>query len=711
MSPRVRVSFALAVAVLAGYLALAAVAVGAGLLSSIGERERDVLVQVVGSQAAYLVVAGLLVLGGLAGLVGLFFARYLLPLPRMAAQTRLMATVISEQRLPPTGPAELVDLAAAVNELADRHQAVAEGVEARVLAANADLATERNRFATLMSELTLPVLVCNLEGQILLYNAAARDLLGGSEAGADAGVGGYVGLGRSVFGVIDRSLVAHALDRIRSGSATAPSATTTRGGLLLRVRVAPVGGEGEGMTGFVLTVEDLTGRTAARERQSALSRTLIEGTRASLASIRAAVETVLDYPDMDAPRQRRFAEVIQDEAHRLSVRIDAAATADHITDRSLIEDVLDRDLLAAAAARLRRDPAVPVSVMDPVGELWLTVDGYCVVGAVADLVRLLRERLDVAAVQLDVHPSGTADERYAALDVRWQGNPLTPADLTVWTGQQPVHALLEQHAAEAWCGHDDAGAFVRILLPCADAPTPASPPARPATPPIGGRPEFYDFELFRAVQGESDWDERALGALAYTVFDTETTGLHAAEGDEIISIGAVRVVGGRLLRGETFEQLVDPRRSIPAASQAIHGISARMVRGQPIIEEVLPRFARFAEDTVLVGHEVGFDLEFLQTKQDRAGVQFGQPTLDTMLLSAVVHAEHPDHSLEAIASRLGVSIIGRHTALGDAIVTGEILVRLLGLLEQRGLRTLGEVRAAARRTALARRSAAIYPSG
>ena len=89
---------------------------------------------------------------------------------------------------------------------------------------------------------------------------------------------------------------------------------------------------------------------------------------------------------------------------------------------------------------------------------------------------------DVAAVQLDVHPSGTAG-RYAALDVRWQGDPLTPADLTVWTGQQPVHALLERHAAEAWCGHDDAGAFVRVLLPCADAPRrlaarPARDPAR-----------------------------------------------------------------------------------------------------------------------------------------------------------------------------------------------------------------------------------------
>lgn len=221
-------------------------------------------------------------------------------------------------------------------------------------------------------------------------------------------------------------------------------------------------------------------------------------------------------------------------------------------------------------------------------------------------------------------------------------------------------------------------------------------------------PQFYDFDLFRVVQGGSEWDERPLADLAFTVFDTETTGLHPTAGDEIISIGAVRVVNRRLLRSETFEQLVDPRRDIPPASYAIHGISADMVRGQPVIEAVLPAFARFAEDTVLVGHEVGFDLQFLRLKEHAAGVRFTQPALDTMLLSAVLHADDVGHSFEAVAGRLGVSIVGRHTALGDAIVTGEVLIRLLGLLEQRGLRTLGEVRVAARRTAHGRRSAAIY---
>ena len=71
------------------------------------------------------------------------------------------------------------------------------------------------------------------------------------------------------------------------------------------------------------------------------------------------------------------------------------------------------------------------------------------------------------------------------------------------------------------------------------------------------------------------------------VFDTETTGLDPAAGDEIISIGAVRIVNNRLLRFETYEQLIDPGRPIVAMSQTIHGISNKMLRGQPTVDKVL----------------------------------------------------------------------------------------------------------------------------
>jgi DNA polymerase-3 subunit epsilon len=69
-----------------------------------------------------------------------------------------------------------------------------------------------------------------------------------------------------------------------------------------------------------------------------------------------------------------------------------------------------------------------------------------------------------------------------------------------------------------------------------------------------------------------------------------------------------------------------------------------------------------------------------------------------LLLSAVVHPNHQDHRLEAIAERLGVNVTGRHTALGDALVTGEIFLRLIPLLAQQGIVTLAQALDASRET-------------
>jgi len=89
-------------------------------------------------------------------------------------------------------------------------------------------------------------------------------------------------------------------------------------------------------------------------------------------------------------------------------------------------------------------------------------------------------------------------------------------------------------------------------------------------------------------------------------------------------------------------------------------------------------------------------------KEAATGVRFTQPVLDTLMLSAVVHPQQDEHRLEAIAERLGVNVIGRHTALGDAIVTGEIFLKLVPLLAAQGITTLKDAREASQTTAYAR---------
>jgi DNA polymerase-3 subunit epsilon len=689
------------------YVVLACATLAVLVWSGLAPAERESLGEALGSQTATLVLGGVMALGGLVVVLAYVLGRYPATAGRLAADTRLLLGANPDHRLDPAGPAELRELAAAVNELAER-RSVAEGEVAReVSAARADVEQERNRLAALMADLDVAVIVCSLGGRVLLYNAAARSLLSDDPA---------LGLGRSVFGVVDRALVTHALDRVRDGSAQADMSTALRDGQLLHVHLTPVRDMAGDVSGFVLVLEDLTSRQQTTGRRDALFRELIETTRASLASIRAAVETVLDYPDMDPEQHSQFVEIVREESQRLGSQVEdwVAESAAYLRADWLLTDMRGEDLLTVLGREVEREDGVATSVESGADELWVRVDSHAIARAAVRLVARLRDQCSARELTLSLTGAG----RHAALEIRWTGRPPDAAQFKAWLDEPltggaagTVQEVIERHDGEIWfSGGPDGSAYVRLLLPLTEV---VPQPEAPAGLEIGGRPELYDinlydFDLFDLPEESLAWQDRRLSDIAYTVFDTETTGFHPAEGDEIVSVGAVRVVNGRLLRHETFERLVDPRRSVPARSVAVHGITADMLRGQPTMDLVLPVFARFAEDTVLVGHNVGFDMSFLRLKEAQTGVRFTQPVLDTLLLDAALHPDHEHHSLEAIAARLGVGVVGRHTALGDALVTGEVFLLLLTLLQERGIGTLGEALAAARATYQARLDARLY---
>lgn len=213
---------------------------------------------------------------------------------------------------------------------------------------------------------------------------------------------------------------------------------------------------------------------------------------------------------------------------------------------------------------------------------------------------------------------------------------------------------------------------------------------------IAPRPEFYDFGLFSTTL-ESPLLDRALDALPITVFDLETTGLKPSQGDEIVQIAGIRVAQGRVIAAETFDRLVNPGRSIPMASTRIHGITNEMVANHPPIDLALKDFETFAMDSTLAAHNAAFDMKCLSMKAAQTATRFDHPVLDTLLLSMLLNPAQTDHSLDALCRRFSVKIEGRHTALGDAQATAEVLIKFLPLLQERGLSTLRDVIAACSR--------------
>jgi DNA polymerase-3 subunit epsilon len=649
---------------------------------------------------------------------------------RLMEKVKLLSAATQSQQIEAAqdSPA-MARLTQAINALAAERDRWRSDVQAQVAQANQSLQQERNRLAALMSELNQSVVVCNLDGRIVLFNHRARlqfkRMPGGACGVPDAsGAGGaeWVGIGRSIYAVLDRALLAHSLDNIRQRMARGASQPTTQfltstaSGQLLRVHMAPVrsGSEvaegGTDIHGFVLTLDNVTHSFEEDTRRDQLLLDLTEGSRASLANVQAAVE-MLALDDLAPEMRTKFLCVVREEVGAMGQRITDLLARSHETlkTRWPLENMLGVDLLHAAqrhmAAHCGRD--VVLDAVDP--QVWLKVDSFALLQALTYLASRLFDEFDVRFVQLRLGCSPEAGKVH--LDLVWTGQAMSTETVMSWE-LDPMHLVAERnpltvrdvmdrHGGVIWFERERSRhqAFFRMVLPMARAQEGTE---SAQLLPNDSRPEYYDFDLFQMSQGDHALDDRPLRSLIYTVFDTETTGLNPSQGDEIIQIGATRIVNGKLLRQDAFEQLIDPGRSIPAASIPIHGITPAMVQGQPRIGQVLPSFHAYASDTVLVAHNAAFDMKFLQLKERSTGLRFDQPVLDTLLLSAVIHPHQDSHHLEAIAQRMNITVLGRHTALGDALVTAEVFLRMIPLLAEMGILTLGQAREAAQKTYHAR---------
>jgi len=180
---------------------------------------------------------------------------------------------------------------------------------------------------------------------------------------------------------------------------------------------------------------------------------------------------------------------------------------------------------------------------------------------------------------------------------------------------------------------------------------------------------------------------------SYVVMDLETTGLDPTK-DRVVSVGAFRVVGGRVRLGEVFSELCNPGRDIPVESIMVHAIVPDMVRDARNAWEVFEDFLAFVGTDILVAHYAAFDVYILNlAMKARAGFALQNLVLDTvdmcrnMLLRPDpygVYADFKKCSLDRLAEIYDLEVPERHTALGDALTTALIFQRFLHKMEQDG---------------------------
>ena len=558
----------------------------------------------------------------------------------------------------------------------------------------------RTRLETVLRDLHDGVMICTLDHQVLLYNKRALDILH---------VTGTVGLDRPLFETLAARPFRHALTRVvarhqsarhidhADGLSVMVIGGTVDGRHMIKGRMSlMLDDTGKTPVGYVMTFEDVTNDLSAslwRERAMFDIRSDLKG-RLERLTKKAAPH------GLDADIEAVTAEIDRYETLALDV-LAGAWPMSAVFSTTLFDCIVERN---------SEERSLDFSIEgDPV---WL----HCDSATITDLLDRIANRIAVdQGIKAFRVIATLASEEEAYVDVLYDGQAIDKETLTAWLDEQlepDLGALtggdvLHRHRTRLLVDALDETTS-RLRLPLKTAAERYARTERSLAP-AQARREFYDFDLLHRPHSHL-LDERPLKALTSVVFDTETTGLEPSKGDEMISIGAVRIVNGRLLRGEIFNEFINPGRAIPAASTKIHGITDSMVADAPTATETLPRFHGFVGPGALIAHNAAFDMKFLSLKEKVAGVRFNQPVLDTLLLAAHALGRDETLSLDGLSERFGIELAAedRHTALGDAVATAEVFLRLLPILEAQGVRTLGEAQAASDRQVGLRRMQAQF---
>lgn len=556
----------------------------------------------------------------------------------------------------------------------------------------------RQELEALLQVLETPLLLCDRHRRLLLFNHAAEALFADHPG---------LGLGKRLEGLFDLASLSDALDRLPADGSP-------------RELLVPL--EDRWLHGSLRRVPNSDHETLITLTDSTAAWHLEMGTRARLAECLTAVRrhgaglssaaealthlsssthstgqgtrqltapsTPSDEATPAAPLTDRLAGIIDEEGQGLGQSIDRLGESLEALQRQgeRLAPLWSNDLWQALNDHLAGSPLA----LTPIGmPAWFKADAPALLVMLETLATRLGDLAEVRHLDAEI----CLGNKRVYLDLIWLGAPLSQHQLAGWKTLRldalplspSIEELLRQHASDLWSLQDADGRHARLRLPLPAVDRVGAPLTR--LPP---RPEFHDFGIADLPPPDAELAACPLAQLEVVAFDTETTGLALRQDDRVISIGACRIVNGRLLADDTFDLRVDPGRSIPPASTAIHGLTNADVVGAPPLSQALPRFRDYLGDAVILAHNAAFDLLALQPPG--AGVMLNMPVLDTLLLSRALDPAIDGHDLDSLAGRYALSFAEgtRHTALGDARVTAELWLAMRTRLEARGILTLAD---------------------
>lgn len=635
---------------------------------------QNFLSQIIKENSVYFFISSFLFFEAVGFTVYSVLNLFFIPLTKIPDEISVISTVNSSHRINIEGGKEILAITKAINLFADHYETLQKNIKEEINRKRAELEIEKNMLASFFDELPQGIIACNTEGEINLFNKKAK-IIGAQNH--------TIGIGRSIFDIIDKDIITNALYEInvkkpkKHEAASSSFITLSPGNILIKADISPITDQRDNFAGFIVVFYNIGKDFELYAKIDNI--------------FKCTANEILSYLDKMKKKKMVTPEIASIEENLKKSEQDYI---EKIKERLPFLVVSDRDIITTVQKKAGEKLNISLKPKFPAHINWIRIETYSFIYAFLSILTILKNKTFKKTFNCTLFK----EDNFLAIFFHI---PDAEKNLDIFKDDNlflKLKDFLNYHGAQISLSlNEKSEKGIKILMPLAEMKEPEGLRNIVIARDAYERPDFFDFDLFTKRKSDSKLNEMRLKDIVYTVLDTETTGLDT-KNDEIISIGAVRIVNGRILNGEKFNQFIDPKMNIPLESEKIHGINDDMVKGKPYIKEVLPLFYKFSEDTVLVAHNAAFDMKMFSMKEAETGIKFDSPLLDTLLLALIVYPMHKKHDMASIASFAGVDIVGRHTAMGDASATAEIFLKLIPLLSKKGIHTLNDAVKASKKT-------------